>query len=96
MTTGDKMKKVLFISTYGDFLATFELPNIMLLQEIGYEVHCASNFSAIEYNRKTNKLDEIGVIRHNIEFEDHHSKLKISRIYKELLAVIRNENIRGY
>lgn len=87
------MKKVLFISTYGDFLATFELSNIMLLQEIGCEIHCASNFSTLEYNRKTDKLDEVGVVRHNIEFERSPFKVKNITIYKELVTLIRNEDI---
>jgi len=85
------MKKVLFIATYGDFLATFELSNIMLLQEMGYEVHCASNFSAEGYNRKVNKLDDIGVIRHNIEFVRSPLKIENIAIFKELVNLIGRE-----
>lgn len=90
---GDKMKKVLFVATYGDFLATFELSNIMIMQELGCEVHCASNFSDSEYNRKTNRLDEIGVIKHNIQFERSPFKFENIAIYNKLTKLIRDENI---
>lgn len=87
------MKKVLFVSTYGDFLATFELSNIMLLQRLGCEIHCASNFRVPEYNRKMSKLDEIGVKMHNIECERSPFKVKNIYVYRELVSIIRKENI---
>ena len=58
------MKKILFIATYGDFLATFELSNITIAQELGFEVHCAANFSNKDYNRKIDKLKLKGIKLH--------------------------------
>lgn len=87
------MKKILFISTYGDFLATFEYSNIGLLINMGYEVHCASNFSEKGYNRKINRLDEIGVIKHDIDFERSPFKIKNIKIYKRLIELIKREGI---
>lgn len=87
------MKKVLFISTYGDFLATFELSNIMLLQEMGCQVHCASNFEVPSYNRKTYKLDEIRCQKHNIDFdrEPFNIKKNITLIDK-IIKLLRKED----
>ena len=38
------MKKILFVTHNGRFLVQFELNDIRILQEMGYEVHCATNF----------------------------------------------------
>ena len=38
------MKKVLFVTHNGRFLVQFELNDIQILQKLGYEVHCATNF----------------------------------------------------
>lgn len=38
------MEKVLFVTHNGRFLVQFELNDIRILQELGYEVHCATNF----------------------------------------------------
>ena len=84
---------VLFLATYGDFLATFELSNIKLWQELGCVVHCASNFSNKNYNLKTSKLDEIGVIRHEIEFERNPFKIKNLMSYKQLVNLIQQGKI---
>lgn len=85
---------VLFLATYGDFLATFELSNIKLLQEMGCTVHCASNFKNPEYNRKTYKLDEINVVKHEIEFLRSPIKRKNIIAYKKLLKLIKDEDIK--
>ena len=84
---------ILFLATYGDFLATFELSNIMLWQELGCTVHCASNFSNENYNLKTSKLDEIGVIRHEIEFKRNPFKIENLMAYKQLIGLIQQEKI---
>ena len=34
------MKKILFVTHNGRFLVQFELNDIRILQEMGYEVHC--------------------------------------------------------
>lgn len=84
---------VLFLATYGDFLATFEYSNIRLWQELGCVVHCASNFSNKDYNLKTNKLDEIGVIKHEIEFQRFPFKTQNLIAYRQLIRLIRREKI---
>ena len=34
-------KKALFVATVGGFVTQFEMENVSLLQELGYEVHSA-------------------------------------------------------
>ena len=84
---------VLFLATYGDFLATFEYSNIQLWQKLGCTVHCAANFQEEKYNLKLEKLDNIGVIKHNIIFERSPIKIKNFFSYKELVNLIKNEKI---
>lgn len=84
---------VLFLATYGDFLATFEYSNITLWQELGCTVHCASNFSSQAYNLKTDRLDKIGVIRHELVFERSPFKKQNLIAYKQLVALIKKEKI---
>lgn len=85
--------KVLFLATYGDFLATFEYSNITLWQELGVEVHCASNFSNKEYNLKTEKLDKIGIIKHEIVFSRNPLDTGNVKSYTQLVKLIRREKI---
>ena len=84
---------VLFLATYGDFLATFELSNIRLWIELGYTVHCASNFNEKKYNLKTAHLDEIGVIKHELEFSRSPLGKANIKTFIQLLGIIRDEKI---
>lgn len=84
---------VLFLATYGDFLATFELSNIRLWIELGCTVHCASNFKEEKYNLKTNRLDELGVIRHELEFTRNPFNTSNIKTYKQLKQIIKEEKI---
>ena len=85
------MTKILMMATYGDFLATFELSNIKLWQELGCEVHAASNFVNEAYNLKTNRLDNLGVIRHEIDFERSPFKTQNLVSCKKLVDLIQKE-----
>ena len=80
------MKRALYIVTVGSFL-NFERNDIKILQSLGYEVHCAANFSATE-------LDDFqadGIIRHQIDFARlpfSRSNIKAIRQLKELFKKI--------
>ena len=53
-----KAKKVLMLASVASMIGQFNLPNIKLLQELGYEVHVACNFKkGNTCDRKT--LDEL-------------------------------------
>lgn len=87
------MKKVLFLATYGDFLATFEYSNITLWQSLGATVYCASNFSDKKYNLKTEKLKKIKVVQYELEFDRKPFSLKNVYAFKKLKKIIKNNNI---
>lgn len=87
------MKKVLLVSTYGDFLATFERNNIEILKKLGYEVHCASNFKNEKYNKHIDILKKLDVKFHEINFTRNPFNVKNIKEYKKLKKIIKEENI---
>lgn len=87
------MKKALLVSTYGDFLATFELNNIKILKNLGYEVHCASNFENEKYNKHIDILKKLDVKFHEINFTRNPFNFKNIKEYKKLKKIIKEENI---
>lgn len=46
------MNKALIITTTSGFLSQFELNNVRLLQEKGYQVHYATNFGVPIYEER--------------------------------------------
>lgn len=41
------MKRALIVAATGGFLNGFLIPDMKLLQEMGYEVHCAANGNSV-------------------------------------------------
>ena len=80
------MKKILFVTHNGRFLVQFELNDIRILQDMGYEVHCATNFKGESMRVDAEQtLKEHGVICHQIDIE--RSPLKMwqnTRAYSQL------------
>ena len=73
------MNKALIITTTSGFLSQFELNNVRLLQEKGYQVHYATNFGVPIYEVKDETLRNMGVVLHHISIEKNPFKIK--RIY---------------
>lgn len=89
----ERLIKVLFVATYGDFLSTFEYSNIQMLKELGCEVHCASNFKHPDYNQKKDRLKELQVVFHEVDFSRKPLKKQNITAYRELIKIIKNEEI---
>lgn len=62
------MKKVLIATTVSGFVPQFEMNNVRILQEMGYEVHYASNFHNVSYGTDNHRLEGTGIILHQIDF----------------------------
>ena len=90
---GTYMKKILFLSTYGDFLATFEYSNITICRSLGARIYCASNFNNQKYNLKTSKLDDLGVIKYELEFDRKPFSKKNLYSFAKLKKLILKEHI---
>lgn len=85
-------KRVGFVSTFGDFLVAFELDNIHIYQNLGYEVFAFCNFSEKKYNRNTQTLINLGVTVVNVSFKRKPS-LSILKQIKELAVLFRDNHI---
>ena len=90
------MKKALIITTISGFLAQFEMNDVYLLQELGYEVHYASNFNNPVYARELEGLENANCWAHaRRDFADalkaigkgNQKAIKSSIAYKALLRI---------
>lgn len=62
------MKKALIIAATGGFLKGFLVQDMKILQEMGYEVHCAANADAVKTFVPNEFFASIGVTFHQIDF----------------------------
>lgn len=62
------MKKALLVTRVSGFVPQFEMNNVKILQELGYEVHYAADYNTIVYGNDNSRLDGTGIVRHQIDF----------------------------
>ncbi len=62
------MNRVLLVTTVSGFVPQFEMNNVRILQDMGYEVHYASNYNTPSYGTDNRRLDGTGIVRHQIDF----------------------------
>ena len=62
------MKRALIVAATGGFLNGFLIPDMKLLQEMGYEVHCAANGNSVSTFVPEERFASIGVTFHQIDF----------------------------
>lgn len=88
------MKKVLIIASTGGFLSQFLKGDVAVLQELGYEIHYASNFDHNVYSFDPKELTDQGVKLHAVGL---HKKpwhvLANARALRQLTDIIRTEQI---
>ena len=84
------MKKVLLVTHVSGFVPQFEMNNVRTLQELGYEVHYASNFNNVSYGTDNSRLDGTGIVRHQVDFARSPFNLKDnSKAYRQLQQVMK-------
>ena len=89
-----RKKKALILTNQSGFLWKFELDNVRLLQELGYEVHYASNSAEEGYYYDPKELENMGVIYHDIEISRSPYALKMNyRALKAVIKLINEEHI---
>ncbi|KAA9182420.1 glycosyltransferase family 4 protein [Enterococcus faecium] len=87
-------KKILMVATYGDFFASFEVNNIKILNQLGYEVHLCANWENTKYNYKHEKLKGLKFKKINIHFDRSPFSLKNLINYKKLSRLMKYENYK--
>ena len=79
----------LFLQMKSGFLNGFLIPDMKLLQEMGYEVHCAANGNSVSTFVPEERFASIGVTFHQIDFSStspiSKESLTAYKQYKELL-----------
>ncbi|MHA6481488.1 glycosyltransferase family 4 protein [Paenibacillus sp. strain BS8-2] len=80
------MRKVLIVSTVSRQFYLFEKVNIEILTKLGFSVHAAANFSD-----SSERLDELKIIRHHIDFERSPFSIKNIKAYIQIKKLMREE-----
>lgn len=86
------MKKALLVATVGDFIACFELNDIKILQDKGFEVHGASNFKNMPSVNSEMKIQGSGLICHQINFVRNPFDSKGLVAYRQLKRLMETEH----
>lgn len=84
-------KKALLVTTVSGFIPQFEMNNVRILQNMGYEVHYATNYNNPSYGKDNHRLDDTGIIRHQIDFVRSPFKPANIKVYQQLLSLMRRE-----
>lgn len=84
-------KKALLVTTVSGFVPQFEMNNVRLLQNMGYEVHYASNYHTPSYGTDNHRLDGTGIVRHQIDFVRSPFKAENRKVYRQLRELMRRE-----
>ncbi len=82
------MKKALLVTTVSGFVPQFEMNNVFLLQENGYEVHYAADYNYVFYGKDNSRLDGTGIVRHQIDFSRTPYSRQTLAAYKQLDKLI--------
>lgn len=85
------MKKVLLVTRVSGFVPQFEMNNVKVLQEMGYEVHYAANFNTIVYGNDNSRLEQTGIVQHQVDFERSPFSNGVKRAYRQLRGLMVQE-----
>ena len=88
-----EMKKALIVTTVSGFILQFEMNNVELLKQLGYEVHYASNFLVQCSGKDDQKLKELGLVCHQVDFERFPFAYKENaKAFRQLRKLMQQEN----
>ncbi len=87
------VKKALIVTTVSGFVPQFEMNNVKILQSLNCEVHYATNYKIPVYGKDNNRLNDTGIIRHQIDFVRSPFRFFKNIIaYKQLVKLMKIEN----
>lgn len=85
-------KKALLVTTISGFVPQFEMNNVKILQDMGYEVHYATNYNTPVYTDNNERLDGTGIVRHQVDFVRSPFRfIKNFKAYRQLREVMNRE-----
>lgn len=83
--------KALIVTRVSGFLPQFEANNVKILQEMGFEVHYAANFNTVVYGKDNHRLEGMGLICHQIDFERSPFSPSVRKSYHQLKELMEQE-----
>ena len=87
---GREQKNALIVTTVSGFVPQFEMNNVRILQELGYQVYYASNFRNPSFGEDNSRLDGTGIVRCQIDLERSPFRvLAAVRAYRQLKRLMR-------
>lgn len=86
------MRKVLFVTTVGGFVPQFELNDVKILHDMGYEVHYCANFKRMVYDFDTDIFKNYNIKTHQIDIQGSPSRIGANiKAYGQLRKIL-NKN----
>ncbi len=86
------MKKALIVTALARFTKSFLTNDIVTLQNMGYEVHCAANIHHTGAECMSEYFNEMNVIFHQIDFSSSKPiSMKTVKSYKEMVELFKSE-----
>lgn len=86
-------KKVLLVSHVSGFVPQFEMNDVRLLQDMGYEVHYASNFNTPSYGTDNERLKGTGIVQHQVDFVRSPWNMSANlKAYRQLKHLMEEHN----
>lgn len=85
------MKKALLVTRVSGFIPQHEMNNVKILQEMGYEVHYATNLQVVVYGKDNSRLEGTGIISHQIDFCRSPFSADVKRSYRQLKELMQEE-----
>lgn len=85
-------KKALLVTTVSGFVPQFEMSNVHILQNMGYEIHYAANYNTPSYGNDNHRLEDTGIIQHQIDFVRSPFHLQNIKVYKQLKELMMAEH----
>lgn len=91
LNMGSDNKKVLLVTRVSGFVPQFEMNNVKILKEMGYEVHYAANFNTVVYGNDNSRLEGTGIVCHQIDFERSPFSKNVKIAYEQLEKLMLDE-----
>jgi len=86
------LKKALLVTRVSGFIPQHEMNNVKILQDMGYEVHYATDLNNVVYGSDNSRLDNTGIITHQIDFVQSPFSKKVKKSYIQLKQLMLSEN----
>lgn len=85
------MKKALLVTRVSGFIPQHEMNNVKILQKMDYEVHYATDLNNVVYGKDNSRLENTGIITHQIDFVRSPFSAEVKKSYMQLKQLMLSE-----